>query len=52
LKHWPLPQKSSSPWTPLKWKKSVALLGTSWGTHWELDGNTLGTAKTIPFSDR
>jgi hypothetical protein len=27
------------------WDKSVALLGTYWGTHWELDGNTLLTAR-------
>jgi hypothetical protein len=27
------------------WPKILVLLGTSWGTFWELDGNTLGTKK-------
>ncbi len=30
------------------WDKSVVLLGTSWGTHWELDGNNKKSKNSIP----
>jgi hypothetical protein len=31
------------------WDKSVLLLGTSWGTHWELDGNPWGNSMETQF---
>jgi hypothetical protein len=30
------------------WDKSVVLLGTSWGTHWELDGNNKKSKNSVP----